>query len=798
MLPEWIKKLAGPAREMAEGFYRAVMAGGQEPDLAGQLAKVAFEAQFEEVSGQWQPRELVTGSAESAQDILFRAARQADDSGLLWEAVVIAPGISKSYPPFFWSEELLAESVDIFVGVDISAYELTADFFSHLPIPDMGMLEDVKRYLTAKKVGVIEKAWYETGVGIKAQIRFLAEQAWLPRTIQQGLDQGNAEVLGLSIDSRVKGFEVLVDDYKVLWVTKIVSASSVDVVTRPAAGGKFIRAVMGLNQHAEENAMKSKFLKMLQKTRPDLLAGKDVDKLGEEEVLVLAQQAMADAVAGGDGGKKKEETTRAAQDVGISAADVKKLLAAGIEQVEQRAACGQTLGDELTASKLPELTQARLRKQFGNTIFKADDLTAAIKFEKEYLSQMSAPGFENLGDQGRADVGLGSIDKIQIAVDRMFGLTKDDRAAMGEMTRLDGKPLFADMRAAQSADDDAVVASLSGIGEMYALLTGDSEVNGRFDRRNLLPDLRASQDITSATFGNLLGNTMGRRAVKVYRDVNFGEDLMISVRKPVKDFRTQEAINLGYFGDLADVDPETGDYQEIGAPTDEESTYKVGQKGNILTITRAMILNDDVTVVQRLIKRLMRAAARTHGKYVWNFFMANTNCSDGTAWFTAGHGNLVTTALSFASAFAMYQALAGMTEKDSGEPIAMLDDETVKPVLIYPTGLMAAGESIVNDEHYFTGNDLTTKTRNPLFGKIDGRKISLLTDANDWGMLLPPDAADMVEMGYLNGRQDPELFLADGPQAEAVFLSDKIRYKIRHEYAGTVVDYVTGGKSQVI
>jgi hypothetical protein len=265
----------------------------------------------------------------------------------------------------------------------------------------------------------------------------------------------------------------------------------------------------------------------------------------------------------------------------------------------------------------------------------------------------------------------------------------------------------------------------------------------------------------------------------------------------VKDFRLQEAILLGYFADIDTVDPEAADYPEIAPVADEEATYSLLQKGNILTITRKQIINDDMSVIDRIVGRLGRAARRTHAKYVWAFFINNSTCTDGTAWFTSPHGNLGSTALSFDTALAAYKALAKMTEPGSGERIGMLDDPKLKPVLVYPIDLMETGESVVNDDEYFSSNDLTTKTRNPMKGKITGVQCSILTDANDWGMLMPPSVVDMIEMGYLNGRTEPEMFLADNPNEGQMFVADKIRHKIRHEYAGTVVDYRGGYKVEV-
>ena len=41
------------------------------------------------------------------------------------------------------------------------------------------------------------------------------------------------------------------------------------------------------------------------------------------------------------------------------------------------------------------------------------------------------------------------------------------------------------------------------------------------------------------------------------------------------------------------------------------------------------------------------------------------------------------------------------------------------------------------------------------------------------------------------------MFVADSPQSEQVFVADKIRHKIRHEYAGAVVAYQSGYKAVV-
>ena len=520
-----------------------------------------------------------------------------------------------------------------------------------------------------------------------------------------------------------------------------------------------------------------KMLELIKKSRPDLLTGKDEATLTDQEIETLARMAMVPAA----------KDTQGDQASGATKDDIAVL--------RSEMALKDKLAD--TGLGLPSVAVARLKDVFSGRVFTAEELDRAIADEKEYLAKINPTQPADSVPSGTITGGLGSFERACMAADRMFGLKKADMVNMAALTRLDNKPFFADVRSAQDYNDYDSVPAFSSIREMYTYFTGDPEISGRFNRKGLSADLRSAMDINSGTFAFVLGNTLARRLVGVYRAMSYLEELLISIKKPVKDFRTQEAVLIGGFPDLADVDPEAADYQEIGGVTDEESTYQIGQKGNILTITRKMIVNDDISVIQRLLDGLGRAARRTHAKYVWNFFIANANCSDGTAWFTGGHGNLGAAALTHATALIAYKALATMTEKDSGERLGLLSDASVKPVLVGPVDIMELIEQIAGEDYYFTGNDLTTKTPNPLRGKVEGKVVPLFTDANDWGLLMPSGITDMVEMGYLNGREEPELFVADMPQSEQVFVADKIRHKIRHEYAGAVIDFRSGYKAVV-
>lgn len=708
--------------------------------------------------------------------------------GLTWRAVLIAPGESTSRPRFLWTEDCLRAAAPLYEGVPVHMYELGDGFYGHLPDD----LEALKALLTRHTAAKISGAKYEEGEGIVGYITFDPRFAWVPESLER--DPG---FLGLSHDARVR----VANEEEPFEVAEILSVSSVDIVSMPAAGGKFLRAVAAMKKGEPRMNLKD-LLKKIKNTRPDLLKGVDEAKITDEEIVKIAQMAMEKPASGGGEeddeaakkpGKGKGPEHHAIEQPAAAGGVTHEEMKAAMAEAEKKARCAVDL--DRAVRDLPEETAERIRERFDGRVFERAQLDDAIKAEKEYLAKMAAPGFD-LPDQTRVETDAAMIDKLQAATDQMFRITKADMDALQEVRTTMGNPVFPGMK--DTAEAAKGLKPLSGIRELYTLCTGDAEVSGFFRPENMSREMRAAQaDFSTSVFDLILGNTLNRRMVRDYRAANYHEDRIISIRKNVKDFKTQEAVMVGYLTDL-DTVAKGGDYTEFDAVTDEESTYTISKKGNILPFYREDIINDDISFVDRMVARTGRAARRTHAKAVWGPFISNSNCSDGTAWFTAGHGNLGASALSFATALIAYKALAGMAELDSAEKIGLLDDPmTVKPVLVYPVALMETGDTIVHDDFYYTADALTGKTRNPLKGRIEGVQLSLLTDANDWGMIMPPDVIDIVEVGYLNGRQEPEVFLANVPTQGAVFTNDVIKYKVRHEYGLALIDFRSGYKAVV-
>jgi len=339
------------------------------------------------------------------------------------------------------------------------------------------------------------------------------------------------------------------------------------------------------------------------------------------------------------------------------------------------------------------------------------------------------------------------------------------------------------------------VPAFKSLPEAYTYFTGDSDISGFIQKGRVSQDLRSCLDFNSSSFSYALANALNVSLSKDYKLFPFHEEILISEKKAVKDFRRIESVQLGYFGALPEIDPEAEDYPDIPAYVDTEAQYDLSQKGALIWVTRRHVVDDRVDLLRAMTRRMARAARLAHARYVWKFFIDNSNCPDGAAWFTTDHGNLGNSALDISPLVTAISALANMTEPGSGEKIG-LDLPSFCWWLVVPVDLWDTAVKKNQADSYFTVNDLTTKTPNPcqkLFGEKNERIVTcpFLTDVNDWGVIRGIEDVPLVEMSYLNGKEDPELIVEAGPAPLSgyAFINEKLGYKARHEYGGAVVDY---------
>lgn len=239
----------------------------------------------------------------------------------------------------------------------------------------------------------------------------------------------------------------------------------------------------------------------------------------------------------------------------------------------------------------------------------------------------------------------------------------------------------------------------------------------------------------------------------------------------VSDFRTHNRLRMGSFGRL-DKLKEDGEYKTKSIPDAEQQGITADTFGNIINVSRKMIINDDLNAFSRLAQMLGRAAARSIEIDVYALLASNPTMSDGIALFHASHGNLIGTGVvPSAIAFdAMRVAMA--TQKDPSNNDFL--DLRPSNLLI---GLANGGTAkVINDALY--DPDTANKLQKPNLAKgifnniIDTPRIT----GTEYYAFADPMEEPTIEVAFLDGIQDPFM------EQHQEFSQDGASWKVRLDY----------------
>ncbi len=307
----------------------------------------------------------------------------------------------------------------------------------------------------------------------------------------------------------------------------------------------------------------------------------------------------------------------------------------------------------LAASGLPEASRQRLSQGKYN---QPSELKAAIETEKAYLAALNADSVINIGGQAPRSPHLSgmmtSLDKIQLALDALF---------------LGGRP-------------PAGIQPLTGIRELYHLLSGDYEMTGVFqgDRIQLA-------NVNSSTMANMVANALNKVVAQEF--IAYPQWwLPIVIGTDFDSLQAVKWITLGGVGELPTV-AEGAAYTEL-TWDDKYETAAFVKKGGYLGITMEAIDKDDTGRLRNAPRALAQAAWLTLSKSISAIFTANTGTgptlTDSTALFDGSTANLGTTALSITTYIAARTAMRKFTEVNSGERLGAL---TAPKYLLVPPDL---------------------------------------------------------------------------------------------------------------
>ena len=436
----------------------------------------------------------------------------------------------------------------------------------------------------------------------------------------------------------------------------------------------------------------------------------------------------------------------------------------------QRQATRITLDGLLAEAKLSGPAKDRIREKVGDQIMSEAAIKEIVTDYVALTEAITPDRFTSdpttLMFRPLAEVGPETVDKVQAALDDFFGNPNPE---------MKGK-----------------YPKITSIREFYIGLTGDPQVTGKIARGSMMAEaLPGSSHVVGGgtiTMSNLFGTSMNRALMAAYDGQERWWEPIVS-KTSLGNMKQQDRIRLHNFGSLTERTTDGAEYTELDWNETAEN-YTPTEYGNVVTVGRPAIINDDLSGIRQIPTLLAQSATITINEYVSALFTANSGNGPALAdtyqvFNAANHqGNRVTTALTRNNLIDAMKVIMKMTNQAS-KRLSLLPK-----YLLHPIDLVGTAWELTQ-----TPNDpeSANNTRNIVgVGSPYGLtpiKVPNWTDTNNWYLMCDPAQIACIEMGFLFGNEQPELLSQENPSVGMVFTNDVIAYKVRWDFGGDWIDY---------
>ncbi|MCU8062535.1 ATP-dependent Clp protease proteolytic subunit [Shewanella sp. SM55] len=240
------------------------------------------------------------------------------------------------------------------------------------------------------------------------------------------------------------------------------------------------------------------------------------------------------------------------------------------------------------------------------------------------------------------------------------------------------------------------------------------------------------------------------------------------------DFKIAKRVGLGDFNSLRQV-REGAEYQYITVG-DHAQQIALATYGELFSITRQAIINDDMSMLTDIPMKMGFAAKGTIGDLVYAVLTQNPKMADGIALFHASHGNLGSGAPSVAALDANRQLMR--KQKSGDRTLNIRPDFVLCPVALETTMNQIIKSSSVK------GADVNAGIANPIQNFAEVIAEARLDDHSDkeW-FLSAGQGRDTIEVAYLDGIDTPYIEQQQG------FTIDGVATKVRIDAGVAPLDY---------
>jgi hypothetical protein len=294
-----------------------------------------------------------------------------------------------------------------------------------------------------------------------------------------------------------------------------------------------------------------------------------------------------------------------------------------------------------------------------------------------------------------------------------------------------------------------------------------------------------TESIDTSTWSAAFRDSMTKRAIAAYRiPEREAWRKVVSEISDVSDFKTQRRFRVGGYNTLATVG-EASPYPPLTTPTDEEVTWPTPKRGGVESISLEAIANGDKQTIRQVADNCGVAAWLTlHRAIFIGLLVSNPAIYDSVTLFHATHGNTDSgAALAAGTLNTGRQKMRSQARP--GETDGAL---SIRPKLIVvPNELEDTAFRLTTSPVAVSPNQNATEPN--INQGLEAIVIDEFTDSDDWFLVANPALIPTIEVGFLNGRQDPEIIIADDPTEGSAFTADVIPVKVRHVWGLAVLDY---------
>lgn len=359
-----------------------------------------------------------------------------------------------------------------------------------------------------------------------------------------------------------------------------------------------------------------------------------------------------------------------------------------------------------------------------------------------------------------------AIDAIAAAAPVLQPLAIQVLADEGDKFRARAAGAMTAMTLGQNPAEDErefVAMGLHGIIREILARRGERQVH-RLNAEQLAHRVLASGEHTTSDFAGILTNSTNKSLRTMFAAYPNTWSAWVNEIE-VADFKTITAASVGQFPEPQTF-PEAGPVP-AGTVGEEWETYAVQERGVLIGLSFAAIVNDDLNAFNRIIQSASLGAYTALRRRIFGILTANGNMRDGTAIFAAGRGNLGTAGAMTATALReLYQLLAQQVTPTRAQPSAQvpstgapLPPPTSMALLMPPakflTGLELVSNLIVPTS---AGNALPAEFRSMI---TPVQEAFLNTGNGPYYLARTEPSMRPVEVAYLRGRRAPSVTSAE-------------------------------------